>query len=260
MLYLRVKYKNKNMSDYTIKMRNVLEIRLKERRFSFFDYRGKLIDFLIENYGGKKIKYLNNGGRIDVATEDLKEVFFFGAENFGSQFEAIDNFDKFKDQINKTFKIIEEFELYKFKNIVRIGLKSYIYCHKDGRGEEAVKGFYKEKMFKDSSFFEKISTSKIVDLGYSFADVEINDSKANIMTGPVGKEEALAKFFENREDYNDVKKPGIIYIIDCYNTDVKEGLENDEIKEIAIKNVDNIEKSFNGFRDYIFEKIEKNLK
>lgn len=161
------------MSDYNIIMRNILEIRFKERKFAFLDYRGRLIDFLTGNYKFEKIKYLNNGSRIDVATDDQKEIVFFGVESFGFQIEAVNDFDVFKAQVEKIFKIINEFGEYGFKNVIRVGVKSFIYCHKKGKGFEAVRDNYKNKMFKDCSFYEKISTSKVVDFGYSFNDVEI---------------------------------------------------------------------------------------
>ena len=248
------------MSDYTIIMRNILEVRLKEKQFAFLDYRGKFIDFLTENYKGEKIKYLNNGGRIDIATKDLKEVFFFGVENFGFQMEAVKDFGLFKSQIEKIFRIIKEFDEYKFKNIVRIGVKSFIYCHKKGKGFEAVRDNYKNKMFKDCGVYEKISTSKIVDFGYLFNDVEINDSKASVMTGPVKESEAILKFFNDPEDYADAKKAGFMYIIDCFVNDPKEKSTNEELKSIALKNVENIEKSFNGFKDFIFEEEKEENK
>jgi len=243
------------MSENVI-MRSILEIRLKERQFSFFDFKGKLIDFLTTNYAGSKIKYLNNGARVDVASENLKEVLFFSIENFGFQIEGCNEFSAIKSEIEKLFKIIEEFKDYKFKNIVRIGVKSFIYCHKKGKGFEAMQTFFKDRMFKDFAFFEKISTSKVVDLGYSFNDVEINDSKASIMTGPVNENEAIEKFFGDEEIYEAAKKAGFMYIIDCYDNKVSEGLSSSQIKDIALKNVDNIEKSFSGFRDFILKEGE----
>lgn len=241
-------------------MRSILEIRLKERQFLFFDYKGALIDFLTSNYSGSKIKYLNNGARVDVASEDLKEVLFFSIENFGFQLEGCRDFSAIKSEIEKIFKILEDFDKYKFKNIVRIGLKSFIYYHKKGKGFEAMKTFYKERMFKDSEIFEKISTSKIVDFGYSFNDVEINDSKASIMTGPVNEGEAIEKFFNDAEIYEDAKKAGFMYVIDCYNNKLSEGMTKTQIKDIALKNVDNIEQSFNGFKDFILKEENEEKK
>jgi len=247
------------MSDYTIIMRNILEVRLKEKVFAFLDFRGEFIDFLINNYDGKKIRYLNNGSRIDIATEDLKKVIFFGFENFGFQIEMNDDFENFKNEIDNIFKIIDEFNKYKYKKILRIGVKSFIYCHKKGKSLEAMKGFYKEKMFKEADSLEKITNSKIVDFGYLFNDVEIGKTKANITTGPVDAQEALTKFFDSDEMYvNKITKPGIMYIMDCFRSDIetKEYTNDELIKEIK-ENITNTENSFEKFRDFIFKELDE---
>jgi hypothetical protein len=242
------------MSDSKIVISNILEIRLKERLFSFLDYKGELIDFLIQNYGFEKIKYSNNGTRIDVATGDLREKMFFSLENFGFQYDGSENFEDFKSETIKILKIISDFGKYKFNNLFRIGTKSIIYYYKQGKSFESWKDIYKHKMFKESDFFEKISSSKLVDFGYSFNDVEMDKSKASILTGPVEPAEAIIKFFDNDELYKKkIKNAGFMYIVDCYTDEVEEKINEEKIKDIVFENIKNIEKSFNSFRNFLLE-------
>jgi len=245
------------MSDYSITMRCILEIRLKERVFSFLDYRGELIDFLVANSGGKKVRYSNNGSRVDVATDDLKKVIFLGIGNFGIQLETVDKFEDFKDEAKKLLDLIGLFGKYKFKNISRLGVKSVIYCHKKGKGLDSMRSFYRGKMLKGSEVLEKSTGTKVIDFGYTFNDVEIGGSKANITTGPVNGEEAIVRFFEGDENYNIViKNPGIIYVIDCYRDNMVNNLNSVSIIEEINNNIDYIQKAFEGFRDYIFKESE----
>ncbi|MCK5061854.1 hypothetical protein KAR28_04855 [Candidatus Parcubacteria bacterium] len=247
------------MSDYNMIMRNVVEIRLKERVFSFLDFRGSFIDFLARNYDFEKIKYLNNGNRIDVAKSDVSEMMFFGVENFGFQIEEIKDFEIFKGEVKKIFKILDEYGKYRFNNIVRVGAKSTIYCNKKNKSIEALKTIYKNKMFKDCFEFEKISSSKVVDFGHSFSDVEFKNSKASIMTGPIEATEAVMKFFDNSEKYlNNIKKPGFMYVIDSFSTDFSEEINNSKLVEIIDENIDNTQKSFEAFREFLFKKESDN--
>lgn len=54
--------------------RHIIEVRLENKQFSFIDYKGYLLDFLIREVGGKKIKVQEQ--RVDVTTEDGSFVTF----------------------------------------------------------------------------------------------------------------------------------------------------------------------------------------
>ena len=231
-------------------MRHILEIRFKNKAFSFIDTKGKLIDFLIKEGGFEQVKIAL--GRIDVSTKDLLEFFFFGIENFGFQLEAVDNFDIFKSKIDVLFSFIEKYKEYKINDVIRLGTKSYILCHVKGKNFDELKEIFRGKLFQSSADIEKKTSFKLLD--YTFvSDLTNNDGKANVLMGPVTKEEVIKKYFNNHEKYNNFDKKNGIYIEIDYYQDEKQ-IKNDKLKEQAIGNIDAIKKLHEGILSYLVEK------
>lgn len=229
-------------------MRHILEIRFKNRAFSFVDTRGKLIDFLIKEGNFEQIKL--SPGRIDVSTKDLSEFFFFSIENFGFQVEAIENFDFFKSKIDLLFSFVDNYKEYKINDVIRIGTKSCILCHIKGKNFDDLKNIFRNKMFKGSDEIEKKTNSKLLDYAFS-SDLTNDDGKANILMGPVTKEEVIQKHFGNHEKYNNFNKKNGIYIEIDYSQDQESQIKNDKLKEQAKANVDNIKKLYEGILSYL---------
>lgn len=231
-------------------MRHILEIRFKNKTFSFIDTKGKLIDFLIKEGGFEQVKVAL--GRIDVSTKDLLEFFFFSIENFGFQLEAVDNFDVFKSKIDVLFSFIEKYKEYKINDVIRLGTKSYILCHVRGKNFDELKELFRGKMFQSSDSIEKKTSFKLLD--YAFvSDLANNEGKANILMGPVTKEEVIKKYFNNHEKYNNFDKKNGVYIEIDYYQDEKQ-IKNDKLKEQAIGNIDTIKKLYEGILSYLVEK------
>src|SRR5690606_19124654 len=136
------------------------------------------------------------------------EVLFFSIDNFGFQKEGTSSFEDFKVQTDKIFSIINGFGKYDFKNVIRIGTKSVVYCRKKNKSLEALNSFFRERTFKDVDVFEQKSKSSVVDYGYIISDLEFDHNKASITTGPVQATEAISRFYEGNPLYAElIKKP-----------------------------------------------------
>ena len=117
---------------------------------------------------------------------------------------------------------------------------------------------YKNKMFQDHQLFENKMGAKIKDFGYTFTDwVDKNDARINLLTGPVKKGEAINKFFDSRIEYEEKfkKDVAIYYQIDYAKVKKLDGDFN-ELKKKSLENVDCIQKYFNGFLEYLYDKDE----
>jgi len=235
-------------------MRHILEIRLKNRVFSFIDFRGDFIDYLI-----RETKYENvniKGNRIDVASKDLSEAIFFSLENFGFQIDAANDFKSFNEKATKLFSLLASYTKYSFDSVVRVGTKSSILSHHKGRGIDALKQKYKELFFKNNQKLESNIGFNLTDLGYSFQDLEKNGNKLNLLTGPATKDEAIARFFENkRELYEHYEKDNGIYIdIDYYQKKEQKISDLNTLKQQIEGNIVAIENVFEGVMKYIEDK------
>jgi hypothetical protein len=234
----------------TIIIKHILEIRLKKRIFSFLDFRGELVDFLLDKTGFERIKISDNGARIDVVSKDLSEIFFFSLENFGLQIDGAEDFDSFRNQTNKIFNLIQEYGNYSIGDVVRIGTKSSIFCHIPGGSFEGTKQKYIDLMLCGSKKIEEKSELELKDIAFTFMDLqEKNGSKgkAHITTGPATKEEVIEKFFGKNEKYlNFSKENGIYYEIDYYQPEEK-NLTQEQLRQQVLSNINAVEKKFNGF-------------
>jgi len=237
-------------NKYTLLMRHILEIRFKNKTFSFIDTKGKMIDFLIKEGGFEQVKIAL--GRIDVSTKDLLEFFFFSIENFGFQLEAVDNFDVFKSKIDVLFSFIEKYKEYKFNDVIRLGTKSYILCHVKGKNFDELKEIFRGKLFKSADDIEKKTNFKLLDYAF-ISDLTNNEGKVNVLMGPTTKEEVIKKYFNNNEKYNSFDKKNGIYLEIDYYQDNKQ-VKNDKLKEQAITNIDTIKKLYEGILSYLVEK------
>lgn len=246
--------------EYKIIARHTLEIRLKNKIFSFLDFKGKLIDFLVKETGYENIRFASNGSRIDLVSEDFSEAIFFSISNFGFQIEGAEDFEGFKIKVNKIFSLLDKFSEYDFSTVVRIGTRSAILCHKKNKNFDVVGQLYRDLMFKDYEKIEKKTGSKLLDLGFS-SDMEKNDGKMHIMTGPMTKEESIKKIFGDNDRYsNSQVKHGVFYDIDYYKDTFSEDVSKENAKKIALENINTLAETFEGFIDYFFSEQENGEK
>ncbi len=235
-------------------MRHILEIRLKNRIFSFIDFKGDFIDYLIREtrYENVNIK----GNRIDVASKDLSEAIFFSWDNFGFQVDAVDDFKSFNEKVTKLFSLLSSYTKYSFEYVVRVGTKSSILNHQKGLGLDSLKQKYKELFFKNNQKLESYIGFNLMDLGYSFQDLEKNGNKLNLLTGPVTKDETIARFFDNKKDlYERFEKDNGIYLdIDYFQLKEQKISHLNTLKQQIETNISAIENVFNGVMKYIEDK------
>ncbi len=234
-------------------MRHIIEVRLKNRLFRFIDIKGDLIEFLIKETKYENVKLAQN--RIDVASKDLSEAIFFSWENFGFQIDAVDDFKSFKEKNHILFSVLKKYGKYNFSKVLRIGTKSSILIHQKGKGIDVIKEKYKELFFKNNKKLEENIGFNLTDVGYFFQDLEKNGNKLNLLSGPVTKTEAINRFFDGKEKYKTYSKENGIYLdIDFYQLEEQEISDLDKLKDKIDKNIDSIEKIFQGFMKYIEDK------
>jgi hypothetical protein len=241
---------NKNKNKDKIIIKHILEVRLSKRLFSFMDFKGELLDFMIKNLKADKVRFVNSGTRIDVASDDLLNVFFISYENFGIQIDGVESFDEFREQVSKIIEVIKLFGKYKIDSVVRIGTKSSILYHKGGDSYETLKQKYKDFVFGNYKVMEGKTNTQLSDVAYVF-DLKRENGVANVLTGPVTKEEAMQKFFGNGQRYEKFNvSNGFFFDIDFAKNGNKEISSLDELAEEIKDNIKNIEEIFNGFLDY----------
>jgi len=239
-------------NKYTLLMRHVLEVRFKNKAFSLIDTRGKIIDFLVKEGGFEQVKIAL--GRVDVSTKDLSEFFFFSIENFGFQLEAVDNFDIFKTKTDTLFSLIDKYKDYKINDVIRLGTKSEILCHIKGKNFDELKNIFKKKLFKDFEKIEQKTSFKLND--YAFVSDFIKDEgKANILMGPVTKDEVIQKYFNNHEKYKNFDKKNGIYLAIDYCQNQGSQIKQDKLKEQVKINIDNIKKLYEDIVSYFTDNI-----
>lgn len=240
-------------TDYNLIMRHTLEVRLEKRFFPFFDIKGKMIDFVLKKVDGETIRWDSNSSRFDVGNKDLSEIFYFGIANYGLQIEGTDSFEEFKSKVDLIYSILETFAEYNPQSIARIGTKSSILYHRQGKGVDAITQIFKNRFLTNNNEFEKAVKSKIDDIGFSF-DLKHKNGKAKIQTGPMKKDEAILKVFGDHEKYKSFpQESGIFFEIDFYQDD-KEEIKKATAKEMIKSNIQNLEEVFEGFLGYFFDK------
>ena len=218
--------------------------------FAFSDFHGELTDFFIKKLGVDKIRSIVDGNRIDVATNDLKKVFFASYENFGLQMEGASSFSEPINEVNKFLESLESFGKYKFDSVSRIGVKSLVFCHVKDKNLDDIKEIYRKKIFINQKVMEEKMNAELYDFGYSF-DIKNKQGIANIQTGPATKEETIKKFFGGNSCYEEFSKGnGLFFSIDFGKNEKKDNMLMDSLKEEVADSFENIEKIFNGFLNY----------
>ncbi len=236
-------------------MKHILEVRLKHRMFSFLDFKGKLLDHLVNELGGVNVRFTKDGTRIDIANKDLSKVYFVGYENFGLQVEATENFDNFIVEIEKLFNALKSFGGYKVESVSRVGIKSMVLRHCKGDNFEILKQRYKEVVFGNYKVMEEKTSASLSDVTYIF-DFEKNNGIANILTGPATKEEAIQKFFGNKKLYNSFDRDnGMFFSIDFAKNKEEEVASLDELGKKVKENIETLKEILEGSINY-FKKDE----
>lgn len=237
-------------------MRHTLEVRLENRFFPFFDLKGRMIDFALDRFDGKNVRWQNNSTRFDIGNQDLSEIYFFGISNYGVQIEAVDTFDAFREKVKQLYIALEAFSDYSPSSFVRIGTKSTILYSRQGKGFESLKQLFQNNFVKEDLSFEKKTHVKIKDVGFVF-DLEHENGKAKVHTGPMQRTQALTTTaFRNHKKYGDFDRDsGIFFEIDFYQDD-KNILNTEDPQILANRNIDSAEAIFEGFLDYFFNKTE----
>jgi hypothetical protein len=226
-------------------IRHTLEIKLKQRFFGFVDFRGEMTDFFVKQLKLDNVRI--TGARIDIASEDSSEFFFFGYENFGLQLEASNSFEEFKEAIEKLFSALDAFKKYNLSEIIRLGVRSSIMYQIKSRNHQEIKNWYSELMFSSYDRIEKITGGKIFDTGFVL-DVSKGKGNAHIITGPVSKAESLTKYFGNNVNYQrQIPDNGFYIDIDFGRTDMTTVSNLAELKRESFEGVKNIEEIFTGF-------------
>lgn len=242
----------KNREEEKVIMQHILEVRLKKRLFSFTDFSGKMVDFMIKKLGVEQIRLNGNGSRFDLATNNLEYLYFFSFENFGFQAEMQDSFEDFSDKVKEFISALEEFPDYRWSDgLVRIGTKSTILYHRKFDNFSTIKQAYKDLLVNDHQKISELTKSTILDTAYTF-DLERETCKANVTTGPVTRDEAISRFFGGKKEYENKfnKDNGMLLTIDVSGnktTDISD-LKQLEV-QISVQ-INDIKEIFNGFKTY----------
>lgn len=238
-------------------VRHIMEIRLDNRIFSFIDYKGFLVDFLIKETDGQQIKLAEQ--RVDVANKNLSQSVFYSWENFGFQVEAKTDFESFHKFTDQFFAWMLKFGKYKPDTVVRIGTRSMVFYHKKGKSFQGIKDIYKNRMMKDHVELEKKIGSKINDVAYT-AELKKNGDGADVrmVLGPMTFAEVMAKHFGlGRDIYSSLgfnaDHSGIFMDIDL-SQNGKFDYSLQQLAEAVHKNIEVMEKHMEGFISYFFTK------
>lgn len=242
----------KNREEEKIIMRHIFEVRLKKRLFSFMDFRGRMVEYMTDALGTNQIKLMNNGGRFDTADDKLENLYFFSIENFGFQSELDTSFDQFITGVKNLLNVVKKFPDYSISDgLVRIGTKSIILYHRKYDNTQSIKEAYKTNLVNNHQKLSELSKSEIIDTAYTF-DLKLENSKANVLTGPVTKEEALAKFFDGkiREKYDEkfTKDNGMLLAIDVAGNNPLVVKDFEALEKQAESQIKDIQTIFEGFK------------
>jgi hypothetical protein len=242
----------KNRDEEKVIMRHILELRLKKRFFSFMDFRGRMVEFMTNELGSNQIKLLNNGSRFDMADDKLENLYFFSLENLGFQSELKSSFDDFSASVKKLIDALKKFTDYKIDDgFVRIGTKSIILYHRRFDNSQSIKDAYKILLVNNTTKLSELTKSSIIDTAHIF-DLKLEKSKANVLTGPVTKDEALAKFFEGKikEEYDKrfSKDNGMLLAIDVSGDNPSIIKNYDDLEKQINTQIDDIKVVFDGFK------------
>lgn len=238
-----------------IAARHILEVKLDNRIFSFIDYKGFLVDFLVKEADGHRIRLQEQ--RVDVADKDsFSRSIFFSWESFGFQVEAKD-FAGFHSFVDQFFGWMQKFGKYNFGSLARIGTKSTIFYHKKGKSFEGIQEIYKTRMLKEHNEWEKNVNAKMSDMAYTLEMKQSDGGDVRLVIGPMTFGEVMVKAFDQKEEYKGLgfknDHSGVFLDIDLYQTG-KVDLTLPDLAKKVHSNIDSIEKHMEGFVSYFFKK------
>jgi hypothetical protein len=242
----------KEKNQEKIIMRHILEVRLRKRIFSFLDFRGHMVDKLNSFLKADQIRLRSDGTRFDVADNNLTHSYFFSYENFGFQIDAASDFEEFKAQVRKFIAAIKEYPAYKWEEgLLRVGTRSVILYHRRHDNVGSIKNAYKELILNNHSTISELTKSEIIDSAHIF-DLRLDNGLVNVTTGPVTKEEALQKWFDNKNEYSERfnKDNGLIFSIDMAGNKPEDIKDLEQLRIKIESQVDDVKAVFDGFKAY----------
>jgi len=238
----------------TFIVRHILEVRFKQKNFSFLDYYGELIDAIHAATKFEKVKVEGAGARVELASEDLSKTYFFSLENFGFQLDAEKDIESFRTNATKILTILSDFSKYEIKDPLRIGTKSTFFCNIPSRSEEGIREIFFNKMFANKQTFEQATGLEISDIAFAYLDAKNSQVQSHIMTGPSNLNEVIEKFFSKPKLYKDFgKESGVFYETDTYSEELGK-LDVTSIAAQISSQIGLIEKGFEGYMDLFNEK------
>lgn len=237
--------KNKATTIY----QHILEVRLKFKKPSLIDDRGKLTEFLLNQLPNVD-KFRISQDRIDILNKDTRTNYFITVANFGLQIENSKSWQEFKINVADLLDTLSKNKFYIPEDFVRIGLKTQLMFHEKGQGFEAIKEGYEKKLFNLSDLESNLK-AKATDIGFPI-NFESKDGTFNIITGPIKKQQALEQFFiKNNVGYDqELPDAGIFFSIDYYqlNPSMK---KFSDIKSYAISSIGTSLREFELFMKWL---------
>jgi hypothetical protein len=230
-------------------IRYILEVKLKNRLFSFVDFRGEMVDYLIAKNNFDQVKLAPNGVRFDLANDKRDRFYFASLENFGFQSEANVDFSGFKTQSKYFIDSIRDFKKYNIEGgLARIGVKCVILDRVFGLNKTDLKKEYDKVIFGNSLDFLGQNGISVFDTCGVF-DIKNEKSKLNVVSGVVTKEEGVLKFFDNKDKLYDFGHGhGLLFAIDSSYDGVSSVTDWSGLEEAIEEQVSEIESTFDGFK------------
>jgi hypothetical protein len=214
------------------------------------------MDSLASVFDAKTFKLRNDGLRFDLATEDLSKSYFFSYENFGFQMEAASDFDIFKKECEFFFSRLKDNAFYTWSDgLIRIGTKSEIFYHKSGETLEKTKEIFTNKLLSNKAEIELATRNIIIDSAYHF-DFEVQSGVANVLMGPVSKDEALKKFFAEKVKIYERKfenNCALAFIIDLANKEKVDINSWSTLEDRVKKQISDLEILYDGLKTYMYK-------
>lgn len=242
------------MSDLTSTSRYILEIRLNKRIFSFLDFKGELIDYLLTEAGHDLVSLRQQ--RVETSKKDFSEKFFVSWENFGIQLESQNNSKNFKERAEKIINLLSAFGEYNFDSLARVGTRCQSIVHIKGTSLEGNTQKFKDKMFNGYEYLKTQTGFTHLDIGAVFNDIQDGQLKGHLLVGPVSKSEAIQKYFSDTtplyESFS--KQHGVYMDVDIYKDEQVSVSSSSDIVAHVEENIAKIESVTLGFTSYIRDK------
>lgn len=234
-------------------MRHILEVRLHRRLFSFFDFRGRMIELATESLAKDRVR-IPNPNRFELSDSNEKSIYFVGIDSFGFQIEGSDNLSDFYSALSRLTDFLSRFPEYRIDDgFSRIGVRSMIFRHRRSDTFEDVKAAYEEKLLNEHRLIAEKLKSSITDTSFVL-DLKIGGNTANVLTGPATTAEVAAKFFDNKKEYLEFERgSGMFLSIDVAGGEPLQITDIPSLEEKVKEQISNIQTIYQGFKD-IFDK------